>query len=41
VYIFRDDEDAIEGSECLSDLLDLTGSNVGEGSEDDLFVSSE
>ena len=40
-YVLGDDEDAVVGAEGLSDLLDLTGTDVGEGSQDDLLVGTE
>lgn len=40
-YVFGDDEDAVVCSERFSDLLNLTGADVGEGGEDDLFVGAE
>ena len=40
-YVFGDDEYALERSEDFTDLLNLARSDVGEGSEDNLFVGSE
>lgn len=40
-YVLGDDEDAVVGAEGLSDLLDLTGTDVREGSQDDLLVGAE
>jgi hypothetical protein len=41
MYVFGDDEGTIVSSECFSDLLNLIGSDVGEISEDNLFMISE
>jgi hypothetical protein len=40
-YVFRNNKDAVIGSERFSDLLNLTGADVSESGEDDLFVCTE
>jgi hypothetical protein len=42
VYIFGDDELTVAVcSQSLSDLLNLTGSDISEGCKDDLLVATE
>ena len=42
VYVFGDDKLTVSiSAKCLSDLLDLARTDVGERGEDDLLVGAE